>query len=76
MIVKIIGDTYEGYYITDDLSWGIGYEIDITQKFWERYKAYVAEEEFIRSKLHRYFSECKEQEILNKSKNGIKPIGF
>lgn len=76
MIVKIIGDNYEGYYITDDLSWGIGYEIDVTEKFWERFKAYAAEQEFIQSKLHRYYEDCKKQELINKTKDGKQPIGF
>ena len=77
MIVAIIGDEYEGYWLDDDVSsWSTAYKIDITQKFWERYKAFRDEEDFINCKLHNYYKDCKEQEIIKKSKDGIKPVGF
>lgn len=52
-------------------------KIDVTQKFYERYQAYEAEEEFIQSKLHRYYQEAKTASILKKSREeGIPSKGF
>ena len=74
MIVHICDD-YPYYYLSE-YEGGGNVSVDVTQKFKDRYDAFVTEMEFIQSKLHRYYTEGKAQQKLNNSKDRIKPIGF
>lgn len=74
MIVGVCsGDV--SYYISDNID-EANYAIDVTQKFLDRYKACEAEYEFIQSKLHKYFMEAREKELLKKCETGIPSKGF
>lgn len=77
MIVAIIGDRYEGYWMDKDIaSWPTMPHVDVTQKFFERYEAYEAEREYVQSKLHRYSEEAIQKKLLEDCSKGRKSIGF
>jgi uncharacterized protein (DUF4213/DUF364 family) len=73
--VKYVCQSDHDYYLCDDVP-SFGYAIDVTQKFVDRYNAYEAEREFIQSKLHKYYTEAKEKELLKKCEAGVPSKGF
>lgn len=77
MIVAVY-DTDSGDYAlcAEEDFLGCSTKIDVTQKFYERYQSYEAEREFIQSKLHRYYRDAVEHNILKKSKEGKPSVGF
>jgi hypothetical protein len=77
VIVSIYsGDSGDYSICPEEEFMGCGYKVDVTQKFFDRYMAYEAEQEFIQSKLHRYYTEAKQKQTLENSKQGIQPKGF
>jgi hypothetical protein len=75
MMYGIYSD-YDGYSINLDYPESGEYQIDFTQKFLDRYRAYEAEREFIQSKLHRYYTEARAKKQLEECQKGIPSKGF
>lgn len=74
MIVGIYQGDYN-YYIVDDLG-DSHCQVDVTQKFYERYQACETEREFIQSKLHRYYEDAKRHQLMKETEKGLPSKGF
>lgn len=77
MQVRIDSDYIFQYYIRDPAEATYGDLVHVEDEFWERYKKFQAEEEYIFDKLHRVYEKERVDSILEKAKqNGKESIGF